>query len=201
MIWSVFRAHSSAEDEFIWPALRSKLGRGDIMGSECDYNKAEIPPGNPQSLPSNNSSDSLAALAALEEAEYIEDHADEERMFSDFDKLLDDLKNALRRGKDIRPMVSGLGSKAEALSEHLMVHLAKEEEQCMPLVQEHLSPKEITDLVGNIMGKRSSDVVGQIITMAIQNLPVEERKSMVGYMMEAMVGTYSNSSSRWSGAG
>jgi len=190
VIWSVFRAHSSAEDEFIWPALRSKLGRGDSMGSECDYSKAESPPGSPQSLPSNNSSDSLAALAALEEAEYIEDHADEERMFSDFDKLLDDLKNALRRGEDIRPMVSGLGSKAEALSEHLMVHLAKEEEQCMPLVQEHLSPKEITDLVGNIMGKRSSDVVGQIITMAIQNLPVEERKSMVRYMMEAMVGTY-----------
>ena len=109
------------------------------------------PPGQSPVPLLDNSSDSLAALAALEEAEYIEDHADEERMFSDFDKLLDDLKNALRRGKDIRPMVSGLGSKAEALSEHLVVH-----------------------------GKR---------------------KSMVRYMMEAMVGTYSNSSSRWSGAG
>ena len=26
VIWSVFRAHSAAEDEFIWPALRSKTG-------------------------------------------------------------------------------------------------------------------------------------------------------------------------------
>ena len=27
VIWSVFRAHSTAEDEFIWPALQSKTSR------------------------------------------------------------------------------------------------------------------------------------------------------------------------------
>lgn len=27
VIWSVFKAHSSAEDEFIWPALKNKLSR------------------------------------------------------------------------------------------------------------------------------------------------------------------------------
>merc|ERR1719162_2759885 len=34
VIWSVFRAHSAAEDEFIWPALRLKT-QGAISGSPC----------------------------------------------------------------------------------------------------------------------------------------------------------------------
>ena len=53
VIWSVFRAHSAAEDEFIWPALRLKT-QGAINGSPCGspcYNPAENHNGsdNPQS--------------------------------------------------------------------------------------------------------------------------------------------------------
>ena len=55
----------------------------------------------------------------------------------------------------------------------------KEENQCMPLVVKHLSRNEIHDLVGNIMGKRSSDLIAQIMTMAVQNLTRDEREEMI----------------------
>ena len=38
VIWSVFRAHSAAEDEFIWPALKAKQVSlpDDACGCDCD---------------------------------------------------------------------------------------------------------------------------------------------------------------------
>lgn len=60
----------------------------------------------------------------------------------------------------------------------------------MPLVEQNLSKSEINDLVGKIMGKRSSELMAQILTMAVQNLNPMDRDAMVRYMKEAMVGTF-----------
>ena len=79
---------------------------------------------------------------------------------------------------------------SKQLSSHLMVHLEKEENQCLPLVAKHLSKSEIHDLVGQIMGKRSSDMIAQIMTMAVQNLNETDREEMVKYMKQAMAGTF-----------
>ena len=225
VIWSVFRAHSSAEDEFIWPTLRSKT-QGRIKGSptyrpdqsshhtEENTNFQEKAP----SVVGSKSSTSQGVVGAtdssevVEQEEYEEDHADEERMFS----MMDDLLNKLREGllDDQQKMVSAAVQLADGatrsgslddsvddtmkaiqeltstLSKHLMAHLKKEEEQCMPLVVKHLSKSEIHDLVGKIMGKRSSDMIAQIMTMAVQNLGEAEREEMVKYMKQAMAGTF-----------
>jgi iron-sulfur cluster repair protein YtfE (RIC family) len=174
VIWSVFQAHSSAEDEFIWPALAQKTN-GQVTGSK----------------PNN----------VVEQEEYEEDHADEERMFSHMDYLLTELKDGLLREhtQDQPDMedksssvstVKTLNEVTQQLSQHLMVHLEKEEQQCMPLVVKHLSKSEIHDLVGQIMGKRSSDMIAQILTMAVQNLNSDDRDEMVTYMKQAMAGTF-----------
>jgi hypothetical protein len=73
---------------------------------------------------------------------------------------------------------------------HLMNHLDKEETHCMPLVAQYLTKTEINDLVGKIMGKRSSELMSQILTMAVQNLPEADRDEMIRYMKQAMVGTF-----------
>tara|TARA_B110000971_G_scaffold189382_1_gene199709 strand:- start:309 stop:524 length:216 start_codon:yes stop_codon:yes gene_type:complete len=48
---------------------------------------------------------------------------------------------------------------------HFIVHLAKEESDCLPLVMEHLTIAEMKDLVGNIMGKRSSENMEEIMSL------------------------------------
>lgn len=286
VIWSVFKAHSEAEDEFIWPTLRDKLGtkRLEDEKSNTTPSKAEknlsspvrhssstsvrrmeedgvrnnIPGAQENSISSNipqNLHDRVSsernrakpnqpkAPITIEEESYAEDHADEERMFMQMNSLLSELRQGIVDQKklsknhteitseaskenvilpdpspkfakldDITKQLGNsthLGSLEEyqpfqevlkitqslehmtsILSTHLFQHLEKEETHCMPLVKKHLNRGEINDLVGRIMGKRSSDIMMQILTLAIQNLPEEDRHEMVKYMKQAMVGTF-----------
>lgn len=248
VIWSVFRAHSAAEDEFIWPALRSKT-RGEINGSPC--NSPKYQPGgagecNQQTFPDDLSSSSptttpnangaaesrpkavvstvVAATAGasksastsgyestaseiVEQEEYEEDHADEERMFTMMDHLLRRLRKGLNVHQTDRTNSNGrkrnryardnvvntmkeIMSLTKTLTQHLFVHLEKEENQCLPLVVKHMTKSEIHDLVGQIMGKRSSDMIAQILTMAVQNLDEADQEGMVKHMKQAMAGTF-----------
>ncbi|KAL3913829.1 MAG: hypothetical protein SGARI_000454 [Bacillariaceae sp.] len=223
VIWSVFRAHSAAEDEFIWPALRLKT-QGRVQGC-CNGSKPNCSGGGKATSKSKgyNSADDDEVV---EQEEYEEDHADEERMFTMMDHLLTRLRKGLltqrkqyqrhqQRPSNVdgvvvdsssSPKTSGsssynhqnsitdtmkeIQSLVKTLNQHLMVHLEKEEKQCMPLVVKHLSKSEIHDLVGKIMGKRSSDMIAQILTMAVQNLNEDDKEEMVKHMKQAMVGTF-----------
>jgi hypothetical protein len=239
VIWSVFRAHSAAEDEFIWPALRLKTeGRIQGCGSPC-YQSCGEPPqesgccdGTKENCNERkgNKSDQEEEEEGIEQEEYEEDHADEERMFTMMDHLLTRLRKGLaqqrrhyqRQQQQQQQLVKNqsnttnessppssnnkstsynhrdtvtntmkeIGSLVKTLNQHLMVHLEKEEKQCMPLVVKHLSKSEIHDLVGKIMGKRSSDMIAQILTMAVQNLNQADKEEMVKHMKQAMVGTF-----------
>ena len=220
VIWSVFRAHSAAEDEFIWPALKTKTGR--YLGSP-KYNPADnhnvAADGNADNNGNANGNNAgvRAAVAAaetdqpsvIEQEEYEEDHADEERMFKTMDELLRKLREGLLANNNnnnnnnnaqnsntrqddtsIHDMAQGIQKMTSSLMQHLMVHLQKEETQCMPLVVKHLNKEEINDLVGKIMGKRSSETIANIMSMAIENLEETEHEEMVRYMKQAMVGTF-----------
>eukprot|EP00581_Thalassiosira_minuscula_P011179 CAMPEP_0183721426 /NCGR_PEP_ID=MMETSP0737-20130205/13706_1 /TAXON_ID=385413 /ORGANISM="Thalassiosira miniscula, Strain CCMP1093" /LENGTH=717 /DNA_ID=CAMNT_0025951433 /DNA_START=38 /DNA_END=2192 /DNA_ORIENTATION=+ len=232
VIWSVFRAHSAAEDEFIWPALKAKqvaLPNSSYNRHDSDSSMAPALP-MPQQHPFGNAPNefqgqavAVAAAAAqgndvaqhqrdrahsmtvhcIEQEEYEEDHADEERMFNSINGMLSNLRDDLSNRRDLSPAsgVVGNGSSlrnfAKILLEgtgnlmrHLMTHLDKEETHCMPLVAQYLTKAEINDLVGKIMGKRSSELMSQILTMAVQNLNEADRDDMVRYMKQAMVGTF-----------
>jgi hypothetical protein len=220
VIWSVFRAHSSAEDEFIWPTLQSKT-QGMVKGSppSSPHHKSKPEPTSLSSTtattlplrtttatakttttttppPSARADDSEPADQEIniEQEEYEEDHADEERMFSRMDNLLTKLRSSLlqqrQTGDSIDDTMHAIHSLSKTLSVHLMAHLEKEEQQCLPLVVKHLSKSEIHDLVGRIMGKRSSDMIAQIMTMAVQNLEQKDRQEMIEYMKQAMAGTF-----------
>eukprot|EP00535_Pseudo-nitzschia_heimii_P006287 CAMPEP_0197189842 /NCGR_PEP_ID=MMETSP1423-20130617/20482_1 /TAXON_ID=476441 /ORGANISM="Pseudo-nitzschia heimii, Strain UNC1101" /LENGTH=839 /DNA_ID=CAMNT_0042642065 /DNA_START=165 /DNA_END=2682 /DNA_ORIENTATION=+ len=214
VIWSVFRAHSAAEDEFIWPTLRSKT-QGAISGSPCGS-----PCYNPMDHHHQHDHDNLTHHSddeVVEQEEYEEDHADEERMFTMMDHLLTRLHKGLvqlhkrnsnqhqhhsnrspssynngmkKNFESITNTTKEVVSLVRTLNQHLMVHLEKEEKQCLPLVVKHLSKSEIHDLVGKIMGKRSSDMIVDILTMAVQNLKEADQEEMVKHMKQAMIGTF-----------
>jgi zinc finger-like protein len=225
VIWSVFRAHSSAEDEFIWPALQLKT-QGLVKGSphyrpDHDNHESEEPvasaqvvndefPGDLSGVAAAPMSNKVAVVedeSLMDQEAYEEDHADEERMFSTMDNLLTQLRDGLfleDRDGDTKSATAGASTRlrwvddimksihdmTRTLSTHLMAHLEKEEKQCMPLVVKHLSKSEIHELVGQIMGKRSSDMISEIMTMAVQNLNQADRLEMIQYMKAAMSGTF-----------
>ena len=237
VIWSVFRAHSSAEDEFIWPALQAKtLGRIKHHQSHSQTTSPKYRPGTSgqehgsltPTSEARKGGDGNACSAQsgeednhIEQSEYEEDHASEEIMFERIDSVLAQLRKVIVERKNlvsqhdlkthdtstdavdssddlklislsdiIDETTQSLFQHTKSLSKHLYTHLEKEENQCMPLVVKHLSRSEIHDLVGNIMGQRSSDLIAQIMTMAVQNLTHDEREEMIKYMKQAMEGTF-----------
>ena len=81
LIWSVFQAHSQAEDEFIWPTLKMKL--------------AKLQPSNGSQ---NQQSDGKGCCVStlLGQEEYEEDHAEEEAMFQQINSTLRKVKGSFR---------------------------------------------------------------------------------------------------------
>eukprot|EP00978_Attheya_sp_CCMP212_P010232 scaffold24615_cov62-Attheya_sp.AAC.2 len=218
VIWSVFKAHSAAEDEFIWPALKSKQNDLKSCNDSKDEQQVNAPLAQNEE-PQNEAEQQSPRI--IEQEEYEEDHADEERMFRTMDSMLSKLRAGLSvqrmrvsasvssssthqdapskkaaadltadSNASIREMALAIDGLTSQISKHLLEHLEKEETHCMPLVKKHLTNSEITDLVGQIMGKRSSDLMTQILTMAVQNLNETDREEMVHYMKQAMVGTF-----------
>ena len=100
----------------------------------------------------------------LEAEEYEEDHALEESMFKQINKTLRRLNGSFRYYHAnvseqsqalsiIKKVITALKEQTDSLTDHLEQHLRKEETQCLPMVQKHLSKDEISSLVGQIMGK------------------------------------------------
>lgn len=207
VIWSCFRAHSAAEDEFIWPALKAKqVARppGSPPPVEGDVSVVLAAPGGEPRQQQQQRERAQSIVHPIEQEEYEEDHADEEKMFNSIDVLLSRLREELATRRALGGDNSGASSSSATLCrlaqsllegttnllQHLTTHLEKEETHCMPLVAEYLTKAEIHDLVGKIMGKRSSELMSQILTMAVENLNEADRDDMVRYMKQAMVGTF-----------
>jgi hemerythrin superfamily protein len=181
LIWSVFQAHSGAEDEFIWPALELKLKREDN---------------------NNNKSSADGNMCCFGAEEYEEDHQEEEKLFKDVNTTLGRLKGSFRfydahkiakRSQALFIMKKAsamLDDQIDGLVRHLTQHLEKEETQCLPKIQSLLTKEEISSLVGNIMGKRSAELMGKILELAVKQLPMDERDDMVRHMKDAMAGTF-----------
>lgn len=197
LIWSVFQAHSGAEDEFIWPALKMKI---ESKKSSSAATKASISNESNTKVLKNASTAKCGCESFLEQEAYEEDHAYEETMFKQINTTLRRLGGSFRychanpqmpnAMSIIKKVIFMLKDQTDNLTQHLEQHLEKEETQCLPMVKKHLSNEEISGLVGNIMGKRSAEMMGKILNLAICTLPSEERDDMVMCLKKAMGGTF-----------
>jgi len=145
------------------------------------------------------------AKALFAEDEYEEDHLEEEIMFKQINSTLRRLLGSFRLYHAshnqttlsrkqalyiIRKVILLLKQQMDNLVQHLREHLEKEETECLPIVKQLLSHAEITTLVGQIMGKRSAEMMTKILNLALCSLPAEERAEMVSHMKKATTGTY-----------
>jgi len=225
VIWSVFRTHSAAEDKFIWPALRRKLtnfsspccSRRKTLES-IDQGEYEEDHADEEQMFSEMNGLLTRLHDKLKLIKEEEGESPQNKMIltsvsktsistdcslfpsisssSTAIPLQEECCCSNDKNVDIRKLANNLKELACKMNHHLLEHLQKEEESCMPLVHQHLNKEEINELMGNIMGRRSSDTMGQILNLAVQTLPVEERREMVQYMKQAMVGTFFE---RWLG--
>ncbi|CAM9389253.1 unnamed protein product [Ectocarpus sp. 6 AP-2014] len=129
--------------------------------------------------------------AMIDEAEYTEEHHEEQLLFEGMQEVLTGLRNTRHSSVTERlEVVNGLGKKADEMCRHLMTHLDKEEESALPLIKHYFTGPEMGALVGKIMGKRPTELMQTILSMMINNLPEEEVRTVMGYMKHAVKDTY-----------
>jgi hypothetical protein len=176
IIWSVFQAHSSAEDEFLWPAVEAT----GYFPSKDD--------------PVSSSSHLKSIRYIREESSYKKEHAEEQQKFVQINQLLLQVREAIDTNKissdAFQRLARDLEVKTCALLQHLKGHLDKEETYYIPIVKEKLSVSEVNDLIGQIMGRRSAATMANILDLALENLHGAERLSVLEHMKEALSGTY-----------
>ncbi|GMH94752.1 hypothetical protein TL16_g12993 [Triparma laevis f. inornata] len=198
VIWSVFQAHSKAEDEYIWPCLKAKQERNIKEGKGSDE----------------------MVLEKIREEEYEEDHEEEEQLFSKLGELFAKLRHTMNPisstptelrastststtttttttslpppplSTSVSTLISSIVNSTIHITSHLNTHLLKEETECMPLITQCLTLPEITTLVGEIMGTRSSEQMKEIMKLTVEELDVGEQEDMVRHMNKAMEGTF-----------
>mmetsp|Transcript_1220 Transcript_1220/g.1908 ORF Transcript_1220/g.1908 Transcript_1220/m.1908 type:complete len:716 (-) Transcript_1220:66-2213(-) len=167
IFWAVFQSHSTAEDEFIWPALKDKASK-TINTFSKGINIAHI----------------------FDEIEYAEEHSEENQIFQNIEALLKELRAARKEPKIRAELLKKLESQTVNSFHFLKKHLQKEETSALPLIKEFFSAVEIEVIVGKIMGKRSSELMKTILSMMIKNLHPGDVGQMMGYIKQAVKDTY-----------
>jgi len=160
LLLAVFKAHSTAEDETIWPALRLKTESMQAGGD------------------------------AIEEQEYAEDHADEERRLNAMHETFEKLNQLADDAPERLDLLGMLEDRTTEAVNYFYEHLQKEETSALPLIQKLFSLNEMKSLVGDIMGKRPAGLMREILDMMIRNLDPEEQQNMLHNMRSAVEGTY-----------
>lgn len=196
LIWSVFQAHSGAEDEFIWPALKMKIESKKRSSSSSECGTATT---STDAATTASPTKKCGCESILEQESYEEDHAHEEHMFKQINTTLRRLNGSFRFYHAnpqptalyiIKKCILALKEQTDNLAQHLHQHLEKEETQCLPMVKKHLTNDEISILVGQIMGKRSAEMMSKILNLSVCSLPADEREDMVKCLKKAMGGTF-----------
>lgn len=183
----VFQAHSKAEDDLIWPALREKAWRDGVAREslECaleedhsdeEYIFAEIegllsllekrcnqpsPPAPVGSLvapPSGTGSLVLNSPVAAGPGGGSEPCPS---------------LPAAEATPEVLRVVSELEGLAVRASENMIRHLQREETEVLPLIQRCFSREEMARLVGAILGERPGDLMDTILAMMFRNLTPE----------------------------
>jgi len=187
LIWSVFQAHSGAEDEFIWPELKRKMGEKSKKVLEQTEYEDDHEQEKKMFLEINKTLTRLKGAFRMYEVS-------KGSALNSTASVSSALKAGGPKGPDIlliiRRVIFLLKEETNSLAVHLEEHLGKEETECLPMVKSVLSNDEIASLVGNIMGQRSAETMAKILNLAVSSLPVEERKDMVSHMKVAMKDTF-----------
>ncbi len=169
----VFQAHSKAEDDLIWPALREKAWRDGVARESLE--------------------------CALEEDHSDEEYifAEIEGLLAVLEKGLGQPQHPPPTPSSIEAttteavrVLSELEGLAIRASENMIRHLQREETEVLPLIQRCFSREEMARLVGTILGERPGDLMDTILAMMFRNLTPEARTDMLKHVKHAVDGTF-----------
>lgn len=172
LLWGLYRAHSNAEDEIVFPALESKERLHNVSHSYTLDHKQE------EKL-FEDISGALTDLSDLYEG------------MKRFGKILhlnkdtfsDDLEeDFVRKYNELATKVQGM---CKSMRVSLHQHIYREELELWPLFDEHFSVEEQDKIVGRIIGTTGAEVLQSMLPWVTSVLTQDEQNNLMDTLKQA----------------
>lgn len=114
---------------------------------------------------------------------YHDDHCDERKLFQDLAQCLQDLQCVSDETECTR-LVIKLHGLAETLRDDMVSHLKREEKDMWPVLKQHFSLEEQSEVVALIFGQMPANRLRELLPWMIRSLSVSEGNIMMNHILE-----------------
>uniref|UniRef100_A0ACD5TE23 Uncharacterized protein n=1 Tax=Avena sativa TaxID=4498 RepID=A0ACD5TE23_AVESA len=174
LLWGLYRAHSNAEDEIVFPALESKDALHNVSHSYTLDHKQE------EEL-FQDISTILSELSQLfDDSGHPIDKAEESHICS---------YNELDSSRKHNELLTKLQGMCKSIRVTLSNHVHREELELWPLFDKHFSVDDQDKIVGRIIGSTGAEVLQSMIPWVTSALSLEEQNKMMDTWKQATKNT------------
>ncbi|KAK8561556.1 hypothetical protein V6N13_149273 [Hibiscus sabdariffa] len=176
LLWGLYRAHSNAEDDIVFPALESKETLHNVSHSYTLDHKQE------ERLFEDISS-ALSELTKLCECFNKSDvHDNLNEIDSDSSEQNDTMQKYIEKATELQGM-------CKSIRVTLDQHVFREELELWPLFDRHFSVEEQDKIVGRIIGTTGAEVLQSMLPWVTSALTLEEQNKMMDTWKQATKNT------------
>ncbi|CAL9068793.1 zinc finger protein BRUTUS-like [Musa acuminata AAA Group] len=180
LLWGLYRAHSNAEDDIVFPALESRETLHNVSHSYTLDHKQE------EKL-FNDISEVLAELSQLHDSLGTKNNKDVASGSKSCSSL-----HVIDRTKKYNELVTKLQGMCKSLRVTLDNHVFREELELWPLFDKHFSVDEQDKIVGRIIGTTGAEVLQSMLPWVTSALSQEEQNKMMDTWKQATKNTMFN---------
>ncbi|KAG2590903.1 hypothetical protein PVAP13_5NG457100 [Panicum virgatum] len=177
LLWGLYRAHSNAEDEIVFPALESRETLHNVSHSYTLDHKQE------EEL-FEDISNVLLELSHLYDSR---SHAQTE--VNEVERNCSDSSNEADWARKYNELTTKLQGMCKSIRVALTNHVHREELELWPLFDKHFSVEEQDKLVGRIIGSTGAEVLQSMLPWVTSALSQEEQNKMLDTWKQATKNT------------
>ncbi|XP_019436687.1 PREDICTED: zinc finger protein BRUTUS-like isoform X1 [Lupinus angustifolius] len=181
LLWGLYRAHSNAEDDIVFPALESKESLHNVSHSYTLDHKQE------EKL-FEDISRALSELSVLHEALQIT-HMSQDLSEGNFGTSNADDNDIIRKYNELSTKLQGM---CKSIRVSLDQHIFREELELWPLFGRHFTVEEQDKIVGRIIGTTGAEVLQSMLPWVTSALTQDEQNKMMDTWKQATKNTMFN---------
>ncbi|XP_057750044.1 zinc finger protein BRUTUS-like [Arachis stenosperma] len=181
LLWGLYRAHSNAEDDIVFPALESKEALHNVSHSYMLDHKQE------EQL-FEDISCVLSELSMLHEALQM-NHMPENLSESNFRTSDSKGSENIKKYNELATKLQGMCKSIRVTLDH---HLFREECELWPLFGKHFTVEEQDKIVGRIIGTTGAEVLQSMLPWVTSALTQDEQNKMMDTWKQATKNTMFN---------
>lgn len=181
LLWGLYRAHSNAEDDIVFPALESKEALHNVSHSYTLDHKQE------EKL-FEDISCVLSELSHLHES-LEKTHMDEDLAGSSINFSAANGVNYCRKYNELATKLQGMCKSIKVTLDH---HIFREELELWPLFGRHFTVEEQDKIVGRIIGTTGAEVLQSMLPWVTSALTQDEQNQMMDTWKQATKNTMFN---------